>query len=81
VPYVEAALAGAQIAVDTWRGIRVYTERRYDPADGLVENIGDIAELEWRAGAESPTRDIAGLFHLLGRHLPAGRTGLGAAYR
>lgn len=81
VPYVEAALAGAQIAVDTWRGIRVYTERRYDPADGLVENIEDIAELEWLAGAESPTRDIAGLFHLLGRHLPAGRTGLGATYR
>jgi len=54
-----------------WYGVRVFTDHLGDrPAPG-DDDLATIVELELAAGDRDPYRQLARLFHLLARRIPA----------
>lgn len=58
------AFAEAGLTVETWYGVRVFTDHFGDAMPG--EDLAEAIELEWEAGKRDPYRSIARLIHVIG---------------
>ncbi|WP_063819185.1 methyltransferase domain-containing protein [Herbidospora cretacea] len=62
---VETILGEAGVTTSQWYGVRVFTDHLGDAPVG--EGFDYVLEAEWQAGCRDPYRQIARLFHLIGR--------------
>jgi SAM-dependent methyltransferase len=60
------AFAEAGLTVESWYGVRVFTDHLGDSMPG--EDLPEMLELEWEAGKREPYRSVARLIHVVGRN-------------
>ena len=65
VEVLSEAFAEAGPTVETWYGVRVFSDHLGEEIPG--EDLPGILELEWEAGKRDPYRSIARLIHVIGR--------------
>ena len=59
------AFAEAGLTVETWYGVRVFSDHLGEEIPG--EDLPGILELEWETGKREPYRSVARLIHVVGR--------------
>jgi S-adenosylmethionine-dependent methyltransferase len=59
------AFACAGLTVESWYGVRAFTDHLGDSMPG--EDLREMLELEWEAGKREPYRSVARLIHVVGR--------------
>jgi hypothetical protein len=59
------AFADAGLTVESWYGVRVFTDHLGNALPG--DDLPEILELEWEAGKREPYRSVARMIHVIGR--------------
>ena len=62
---LSAAFAEADLTVEQWYGVRVFTDHLGDSTPG--EDLPEILELEWEGGKRDPYRSVGRFIHVIGR--------------
>ena len=60
------AFAEAGLTVESWYGVRVFTDHLGNALPG--DDLPEMLELEWEGGKKDPYRSVARLIHVVGRN-------------